>query len=66
MDKLDGKAMIKSLKDMQKQAENLISTVITPEVMEQMTPEQLEQVKGLRKELNDLSKNNELLKKFKK
>ena len=66
MDKLDGKAMIKSLKEMQKQAENLINTVITPEVTEQMTPEQLEQVKGLRKELHDLSKNNELLKKFKK
>jgi CHAD domain-containing protein len=66
MDNLDGKAMIKSLKDMQKQAGNLINSVITPEIMEQMTPEQLTQVKGLRKDLNDLVKNKELLKIYKK
>ena len=66
MDNLDGKAMIKSLKDMQKQASNLINSVITPEIMEQMTPEQLTQVKGLRKDLNDLVKNKELLKIYKK
>ena len=66
MDNLDGKAMIKSLKDMQKQAGNLINSVITPEIMEQMTPEQLTQVKVLRKDLNDLVKNKELLKIYKK
>ena len=67
MDKLNAKELLKGFDMIQKQINNLMKQTLTPEVMAKLTPDQLAQVKGMRKKLKslgkkDLNKNSEIFK----
>lgn len=69
MDNLDGKQAVKALETIQRQAGSLINSILTPEVMDKLTPEQKEQVQQVRKDMNTLGKkglttDNDIFKQF--
>jgi hypothetical protein len=56
MSDFNAKEMIKSLDLAKKQASNLINSLLTPEIMAQLTPEQMQQVKAVKKDMKDLER----------
>jgi hypothetical protein len=56
MSDFNAKEMIKSLDLAKKQASNLINSLLTPEIMAQLTPEQMQQVKSVKKDMKDLER----------
>lgn len=56
MDNLNSKEMLKGLSLMKKGAMNLMNKTLTADVMKQLTPEQMEEVKQMKKSLKSLDK----------
>ena len=69
MSKLDAKEMLKGFNIIKRQINNLMTQTLTPEIMASLNDEQLEQVKGIKKDLKSLdrkglNKDSEIFKKF--
>lgn len=56
MSKLNAKAMVRGLETMKREANKIMSTVLTPELLAKATPEQLVQLEGLKTQLKGLNK----------